>query len=161
MNTSTPSFEKERGVSDVRIEAEVAHYVVSLPSDQLTPDKHLSIYKGLSSAGIPLRLVKLHPGGVSFSVETDRRSAVEETLNRLGYPFQNLGDMVIVAITSANMREMFGVMATLAETLLVNKVDIAQLGDSHDAVLCLVPSSQRDVALAALRKAFLKTEAPA
>lgn len=127
MNTSTPSFEKERGVSDVRIEAEVAHYVVSLPSDQLTPDKHLSIYKELSSAGIALRLVKLHPGGVSFSVEMNKKADVEQTLERLGYPYQNLGDMVIVAITSANMREMFGVMATLAETLLVNKVDIAQL----------------------------------
>ena len=52
------------------------------------------------------------------------------------------------------MREMWGVMAKVAETLLDARVEIHQVGDSHDAVLCMVPKRQVRRAMSCLREAF-------
>lgn len=152
--TQHTSFEKERGVNDVHIDAEVAHIVVSLPRQKLTPDKHLDIYKGLGGAGMALRLVKMHPGGVSFAVERHQFAEAQQIISRLGYTFEATDDLVILAITAVNMREMFGVMAKMAETLLDASVETVQVGDAHDAVLVMVPGAQAETAVAALRKAF-------
>ena len=148
------SFEKVRGVSDVRIEADVAHLVVTLPPERRTPDKHLALYKDLGAEGIALRLVKMHPTGISFSVERENLGKTRAILDALGFEYEPADEMVILAICAVNMREMWGVMATMAETLLENNVEIVQVGDSHDAVLCMVPKSQVDAALTGLRQAF-------
>jgi aspartate kinase len=148
------SFEKVRGVNEVRIEADVAHLVVDLPTEKRTPDKHLDIYREMGGAGYPLRLIKMNPGGVSFSVERHDLPGAIEILRRLGYSFEPADEMVILAVAAVNMREMWGVMAKVAETLLDAKVEIHQVGDSHDAVLCMVPKRQVRVAIRALRKAF-------
>jgi aspartokinase len=148
------SFEKVRGVNEVRIEADVAHLVVQLPDAKRTPDKHLDIYREMAAAGYPLRLIKMHPGGVSFAVERPDLAGATEILTRLGYAFEPADEMVILAIVAVNMREMWGVMAKMAETLLDADVDIYQVGDAHDAVLCMVPKQQVRIALRCLRKAF-------
>ena len=148
------SFEKVRGVYDVRIEADVAHLVVKLPPDKRTPDKHLDIYKGLAERGFPMRLVKMFPGGISFAVERQDLAGVTEILTDLGYQFEPADAMVILALMAVNMREMWGVMAKMAETLLDANVDIVQVGDAHDSVLCMVPKPQVRTALKCLRKAF-------
>jgi aspartokinase len=152
--TKQTSFEKERGVNDVRVEAEVAHIVVVLPANKRTPDKHLDIYKGLGGAGMPLQLVKMNPNGVSFAVERKNFAKAQEIIGSLGYRFEATDDLVILAITAVNMREMFGVMAKMAETLLSAGVETVQVGDAHDAVLCMVSSAQADSAVSALRLAF-------
>jgi aspartate kinase len=153
-STQQTTFEKERGVNDVHIDAEVAHIVVSLPPEKETPDKHLDIYKGLGGTGMALRLVKMHPGGVSFAVDREDFAEAQETIRSLGYDFEAADNMVVLAITAVNMREMFGVMAKMAETLLRAEVETVQVGDAHDAVLCMVPGAQADTAVAALRTAF-------
>lgn len=152
--TQHTSFEKERGVNDVRVDAEVAHIVVNLPPRKQTPDKHLDIYKKLGGAGMALRLVKMHPGGVSFAVERHQFAEAQAIISSLGYDFEAVDDMVILAITAVNMREMFGVMAKMAETLLRAEVDTVQVGDAHDSVLCIVPGTQAKAAVGALRAAF-------
>jgi aspartate kinase len=152
--TKKTSFEKVRGVNEVRIEADVAHLVVQLPPDKRTPDKHLDIYKGLASASYPMRLIKMFPGGISFAVEREHLAGVTDLLKRLGYEFEPADEMVIIVLMAVNMREMWGVMAKMAETLLDNDVDIVQVGDAHDAVLCMVPKRQVRTALKCLRKVF-------
>lgn len=148
------SFEKVRGVNEVRIEADVAHLVVALPPEKRTPDKHLDIYRELGGAGYPLRLIKMHPDGISFSVERHDLPGAMDILTRLGYAFEPADEMVIIAVAAVNMREMWGVMARVAETLLDAKVEIHQVGDSHDAVLCMVPKRQVRLALRSLKSAF-------
>ncbi len=148
------SFERTRGVYDVRIEADVAHLVVKLPPEKRTPDKHLDIYKGLAEAGHPMRLIKMFPGGISFAVERQHLSGAMDLLERLGYRPEPADEMVILALMAVNMREMWGVMAKMAETLLDADVDIVQVGDAHDSVLCMVPKRQVRTALRCLRKAF-------
>lgn len=148
------SFERERGVNDVRLEAEVAYLDITLPTDRRTPDKHLDIYKGLAENAYPMRLVKMHPEGISFAVERRHFKGVMELLTRLGYSFEAADEMVILAITAVNMREMWGVMAKMAETLLDADVEILQVGDAHDAVLCMVPQSEANLAHESLRKVF-------
>lgn len=148
------SFEKERGVTDIHIEADVAHLVVHLPEDKRTPDKHLDIYKGLTDAHYPMRLVKMYPGGISFAVEREHLAGVADMLGQLHYRFESADELVILAIMAVNMREMWGVMAKMAETLLDADVDIVQVGDAHDAVLCMVPKRHVQTALKRLRKAF-------
>lgn len=153
-HTQQTTFEKERGVNDVHVDAEVAHIVVSLPPGKQTPDKHLDIYKGLGGTGMALRLVKMHPGGVSFAVDRHDFAHAQEIIRALGYDFEATDDLVVLAITAVNMREMFGVMAKMAETLLIAEVETVQVGDAHDAVLCMVPGAQAEKALGALRAAF-------
>lgn len=148
------SFEKVRGVNEVRVEADVAHLVVHLPAEKRTPDKHLDIYRELSGAGYPLRLIKMHPDGISFSVERHDLPGATQILTALGYSFDQADEMVILAVAAVNMREMWGVMYKVAETLLDHKVEIHQVGDSHDAVLCMVPKRQVRLAQRALKSAF-------
>lgn len=148
------SFEKVRGVNEVRIEADVAHLVVELPPEKRTPDKHLDIYRELAAAGYPLRLIKMHPDGISFSVERHDLPGAMDILTKLGYSFEPADEMVILAVAAVNMREMWGVMYKVAETLLDNKVEIHQVADSHDAVLCMVPKRQVRQAMRALKSAF-------
>jgi len=147
-------FEKVRGVSDVGIEVECAHLVVDLPPDQRTPARHLRIYKEFGAAAIPLQMIKMHPGGISFAVERERLADVREILTRMGYRYQYTDEMVIISVISVNMREMYGVMAKIAETLLEADTEIAQLGDSHDSVLCIVPKRNAQEAIKRLRKTF-------
>ncbi|HEY3266448.1 MAG TPA: ACT domain-containing protein [Armatimonadota bacterium] len=148
------SFEKERGVTDVRLDADVAHIVVELPEERRTPDQHLDIYKELGKANTPMRLIKMHPGGISFAVERPNLARAEEILTRLGYSWEAADGMVIISIQAINMREMWGVMAKMAETLLDAHVEISQVGDAHDCVLCMVPAAQAGLARATLRNAF-------
>lgn len=152
--TRNTSFEKVRGVSDVRTEADVSYIVVNMPPEERQSARHLHLYRELAEAGIPMRLVKLHPGGVSFAVEDQFLDRARQIINKVGYDHQAAQQMVILSVVAVNMREMYGVMARIAETLLKADVEIAQLGDSHDSVLCMVPKNRERAALKSLRTEF-------
>ncbi|MBC8101845.1 MAG: hypothetical protein H7Z41_04575, partial [Cytophagales bacterium] len=72
-------FEKERGVTEIRILREVAHVTVSLPDHQLGEDR-LKVLQSLAAHTVPVFLVKLLPTGFSFAVRGGSVAAAESAL---------------------------------------------------------------------------------
>lgn len=145
----TISFERERGVTEVRVSGGMAHLIVHDPDRQ-----HLTLLKGLADAAVPIRLVKFHPSGVSFvtrQAHLDRAGAV---LGGQGLRFTAQSDLSVVSTIAGAMRDLSGVIAQIFEALIEADVRVYQTGDAYNAVHCLVDTSVSERAAESLRQRF-------
>ena len=149
MSERTISFERERGVTEVRVTNGMAHLVVHDPDRQ-----HLTLLKGLADASVPIRLVKFRPSGISFAVRQASLDSALGVLQAHGLHYEAKGDMAVVSTIAGAMRDLSGVIAQIYEALISAGVVVYQTGDAYNAVHCLVDSAVADQAVDALRSRF-------
>lgn len=149
MSERTISFERERGVTEVRVTGGMAHLVVYDPDRQ-----HLTLLKGLADAAVPIRLVKFRPAGVSFAVRQESLASAVAVLQAHGLHYDAQNDMAIVSTIAGAMRDLSGIIAQIFEALIGADVLVHQTGDAYNAVHCLVDGAVADKAAAALRARF-------
>jgi aspartokinase len=131
------SFEREPGVTSIRVENHMA----------------------LVSVRFPINQVKLLPEGLCFVISENHASACKKLLNDEKGEVSVFGDMALISTLAGAMRDLSGVIARICEALLSASIPNRQVGDAYDAVLCLVPSADAERAVAALREQFgLATE---
>jgi aspartokinase len=149
----TVHFEKERGVTEVRVDPPVTHASVYLPAERLATER-LSLLRSLAAAGIPIFLVKLLPDGISFAVRADSAAACEALLSERDVRHDLLRDLVPLSIVAGAMRDLSGVMAAIYDALNGAGVRVEQTGDAYNAVLCLVERASAARAADALEQRF-------
>jgi aspartokinase len=152
-------FEKERGVTEVRILRGLAHVTVRFPEP--ASQGRLALLQALAEASISIFLVKLHPGAISFAVRQDVVDPCERLLRERDADFSMLRDLGLLTTVAGAMRDLSGVMARMYGAMLAAGIGLRQTGDAHNAVLCLVPGEETDRAADALRQAFALSETTA
>ena len=152
------SFEREPGVTSIRVENNMA--LVSVRFPDAIPQSRLRLLEILAQARVPINQVKLLPEGLCFVISENHASACKKLLNAEKGEVSVFGDMALISTLAGAMRDLSGVIARICEALLSASIPNRQVGDAYDAVLCLVPSVDAERAVAALREQFgLATEA--
>lgn len=146
-------FERERGVTEIRILQGVAHITVTLAEKDLGSGR-LKVLQGLAASNVPVFLVKLLPNGLSFAIRGENVDACSRALEQTGSAFNLNPDLAVVTTIAGAMRDLSGIMAAIYETLNDAGIRVQQTGDAYNAVLCLVSGSFAEKAAQVLRKRF-------
>lgn len=146
------TFEREPGVTNIRVESEVALVVVRC-ADEI-PQRRLHILAALADAKVPVNQVKLQHEGLSFVIGENHASACETLLKSEKNDVSVTSGMALISIVAGAMRDLSGVIAQICEALLRAGIQNRQVGDAYDAVLVLVPAVDAPRASDALRKQF-------
>ncbi|MBC7809322.1 MAG: hypothetical protein H7145_24575 [Akkermansiaceae bacterium] len=148
------SFERERGITEVRFQGGLAHVEVRLPGRDVEAER-LVLLQAVAEAGLPVLLIKLHPGSVSFALPD---AAIAERAERLllgrGYIYAMERDLALISICAGAMRDLSGVMAGLYDTMDKAGIRVAQTGDSHDALFALISGTNAEHSARLLRQTF-------
>jgi len=148
------SFERERGVYQILVTRGVAHFVVEVGADDERTGRLARVFRALADASIPIFLIKLHHSAVSFAVEGARVPDVERCLRDLGLASASRRDLALLSIIASSMRDLTGVMVSIADALQEASTRLFGVGDSHNSVQCLIEGARVEPALAQLRLAF-------
>lgn len=148
------NFERERGVTEVRVLSGIAHADVRLPGYDIEAER-LALLQAVAEAGIPVFLIKLHPGAISFAMQDATiTAAIEKLLGERGYIHSIERDLALLSIVAGAMRDLSGVMAGLYDAMGTANIRVAQTGDAYDAVFALVPGIDAARGATALCKLF-------
>lgn len=148
------SFERERGITEVRVQPGLAHVEVRLPARDSEAER-LVLLQAVAEAGLPVLLIKLHPGSVSFALpDATIAERAERLLVERGYAYAMEKDLALISICAGAMRDLSGVMADLYDTMDKAGIRVAQTGDSHDALFALVAGNSAEKGATLLRQAF-------
>jgi aspartokinase len=152
------SFERERGVYQVLAQGDLAHAVVSVGSDEggdpSRADRILQVLRAVADQSVPIFLIKLHRGAVTFALGSSEVPRLEECLGRQGYQFKVRHDLVLLTILASSMRDLTGVMVQIADALQQAGARLFGVGDSHNSVQCLIDGEHVDAAIAQLTEVF-------
>lgn len=148
----TGSFEREPGVTAIRVEHHMA--LVSVRFSEDTTQNRLRLLQVLAEARVPVNQVKLLPEGLCFVISENHASMCRSLLSQEKGEVSVLEDMALINTIAGAMRDLSGVIAQICEALLGAGIPNRQVGDAYDAVLCLVPSDDAPRAVAALREQF-------
>ncbi len=152
------SFERERGITEVRLQPGLAHVEVRLPGADIEAER-LTLLQAVAEAGLPVLLIKLHPDSVSFALPDEAIAArAEKLLLDRGYTYAMERDLALIAICAGAMRDLSGVMAGLYDTMDKAGIRVAQTGDSHDALFALISGTNPEQSASLLRQTFGLTE---
>jgi aspartate kinase len=148
------SFERERGITEVRIQEGLAHVEVRLPGRDIEAER-LTLLQAVAEAGLPVLLIKLHPDSVSFALpDATLAGRAEKLLVNRGYTYALEGDLALISICAGAMRDLSGVMAGLYDTMDKAGIRVAQTGDSHDALFALISGTNAGHSATLLRQTF-------
>lgn len=147
-------IEQERGVTDVRVHVGLAHVRVRTGAGEQAQRNQLQVLDSIAQQGINISLIKLHHQWTTFVINQADVPAVTQILQAIGMEYKILPDLALVTTVAANMRELSGVMASIAEALWAVGAHIIETGDSHNTVQCLIPEQNAFSAAQALRQKF-------
>lgn len=148
------TFERERGVYDLRITPDVAHIVVKVGRDDGRTDRVERVFHTLAEENVPLFLIKLHHSAVSFAVAGKQVAHVEKCMRGVAFDCLVRPNLVLISIVASSMRDLTGVMVRIADALQEAGARLYGTGDSHNSVQCLIDGSRADAAVEQLRLAF-------
>jgi aspartokinase len=146
-------FERERGVTEIRILRNVAHVIVPLAETDIGSGR-LRVLQSLAASSVPVFLVKLLPTGLSFAIRGDNLETCKQAMEKTEASFTLVPDLSVITTIAGAMRDLSGIMAVIYETLNDAGVRVQQTGDAYNAVLCLVEGALSDTAAQALRQRF-------
>ncbi len=154
------SFERERGITEVRVQTGLAHVETRLPG--VDPEaERLVLLQTVAEAGMPILLIKLHRSTVSFALpDAAIADGAEELLRERGYVYTMERDLALISIRAGAMRDLSGVMAGLYDTMDEAGIRVAQTGDAHDALFALISGADAARGAALLRRTFGLSEEP-
>lgn len=152
------SFERERGITEVRVQGGLSHVEVRLPGFDEEAER-LVLLQAVAEAGLPVLLIKLHPGSVSFALpDAAIAERGEKLLMERGYTYAMERELALISICAGAMRDLSGVMAGLYDTMDKADIRVAQTGDSHDALFALISGANAEHGATLLRQTFGVTE---
>ena len=110
--------------------------------------------QALASENISIDLLKIGAGMISFIIEEGTLATTTQVIEPLGYTMTAIPGRALLSVMAANMREMVGVMVTIADALQKAGAVIEQTGDAHDRVMVLIDGAKTEAAIAQLQIAF-------
>lgn len=150
------SFERERGVTEIRVTSGIAYVFAHLTKGEYDDlaSQRLRVLEILRDSAISIFLIKLQRHGISFGIRAEQVEQVEQLLRAHEYSITIHPNRVLVSVFAQNMREMYGVMATIAEAFYQAGAPIEQVCDAHNRLMCLIKAEHARPAVERLRKAF-------
>jgi aspartate kinase len=148
------SFERERGVYDVRVTSQLAHVVVSVGSEDDRIERMQRVFRTLADQDIPIFLIKLHRSAVTFAVNEDLVPRLEQCLKDVAIGCRSRRNLALITVIASSMRDLTGVMVSIADSLQASKAKLFGTGDSHNSVQCLIDGDHVDASLKQLRSTF-------
>ena len=148
------SFERERGVSAIKVSREATYMLVRVLDPSHLPAQRQRILHLLREAEIPIFLIKLQRNGLSFGVDSELAARACAMLEANGFRVAVKPSRVMVSIFAQNMRELHGVIARIAEVLYEAGVAIEQLSDAHNRITCLIEAERAPLVVERLCEAF-------
>ncbi len=136
-------FEKRRGVSRIEVRRGFAQCHVSQIEQNLM-SRRLEALRAVAEAGVSIDFLKLTPSGMSFLVPEDKSSAVEDALRATNLHFSVRKGRSIVLVHAVNMRDEEGLIANIVQLAIGCGTTIDHIGDMHDRMLMVVPTSDAD-----------------
>lgn len=148
------SFERERGVYDIRVATGLAHAEVQVGEDAERVKNIGSVFRALAEEAIPIFLIHLHARSVSFAIEESMLSKAQACLSRLSFDTSIRHNLARVDVVASSMRDLTGVMVQIAEALQEAGARLYGVGDSHNSVQCLIDGTRVEAAAAQLKRTF-------
>jgi aspartate kinase len=148
------SFERERGVYKVLVTRDVAHAVVKVGDDEQRVERMMRVFRTLADESIPLFLIKLHRSAVTFAVDGMFVPRLETCIERAGFGIRTRRDLALLSVVASSMRDLTGVMVTIADSLQEAGARLYATGDSHNSVQCLIQGERVEGALGQLKLVF-------
>ncbi len=152
--TRPVSFERERGVYDIRATRGLAHTVARFDEAADRSQCIRQVFHALAGGGVPIFLIKLHSRAVTFAVEESRVPDVEQCLSPLSLTCKVRPDLAQISIVASSMRDLTGIMVDIADSIQAAGARLYGVGDSHNSVQCLIDGPNTDDAVRELREAF-------
>src|SRR5258708_15284952 len=150
----TISFERERGVYDVRVTSGLAHVVAGVGTDDDRIHRMQRVFQALAKHEIPIFLIKLHRSAVTFAVNEDLVSSVEQSLQGVALACRARKNLALITVIASSMRDLTGVMVSIADSLQSSKTKLFGSGDSHNSVQCLIDGDHVDASVKQLYETF-------
>lgn len=148
------SFEQERGVTAISVQRGLAQVRVEFGSDNLTNAGILEALGSLAAANVSVDMLKLSDRCLSFIVDESVAVSAEQALSVFSHEVSIVPHRALIGIIAANMRELVGVMTTIAEALATAGAEMEQVGDAHDRVMALIDAERVPGAIVSLQRAF-------
>jgi aspartokinase len=111
-----PSFEREPGVTAIRVEDQMA--LVSVRFPDTIPESRLRLLELLAQARVPINQVKLLPEGLCFVISENYATACRKLLDSEKGEITLLENMALISTIAGAMRDLSGVIARICEALL-------------------------------------------
>ncbi len=145
-------FERERGVYAIRSEADLAHLVVQ--TGDSPGASALSVFRSMAEAEVPIFLIKLHRTAVTFGLYTQNLPRARAAIAAAGLDCKVRENLALVTVVANNMRDLTGVLVSIADALAEAGARVHAIGDSHNSVQCLIDQKFASAAVACLNGAF-------
>ena len=147
-------FERERGVYRVAVTQGLAHVVVKVGADLDRTDRLLRVFHTLAGESIPIFLIKLHRMAVTFAMEESQIPHVERCMSANGFECRVRPDLALISVIASSMRDLTGIMVSIADSLQTAGARLYGVGDSHNSVQCLIDGAHLNEAIAQLKTTF-------
>ncbi len=147
-------IEQERGVTGVTVTPLFAHIRVKNSSDINRVARQVEALEIVADQDIIISFTKIHDEWITFAIPQHQASLCAKVLTEAGYNVNVSENLSLVTTTAGNMRETWGVMSQIADTLIANHIHTVEVGDSYATVRCLIPQDQAELAGQVLRKHF-------
>lgn len=147
-------FEKDRVVSEIECRRSYACIKSRLREGRKEVGE---ILKVLAEADIHFIIPKIHQDTLNFVLPQEEASKALEKLREIGYNPQMLAGCSLVTVYAPDMRNLFGIMVQILETMLRQGAEVLQVGDSYDSVSCLIREEKLKEIVLALGEVFPNT----
>jgi aspartokinase len=141
-SASKVSFERGRGVSGLTVIRDVAHLDIQTGGEADRSDRILQVFRSLANVNVPVFLIKLHRTHLTMALAGTDLQRAHDVLATTGLDVTARRDLALVAIRAASMRDLHGVIITIADALFEAGAQILEVGDSHDSVQCLLEADK-------------------
>jgi aspartokinase len=148
------SFERRRGVTDVRLREGVAHLQVTGLARETLMAERLTGLDSVRRAEVKLDFLKLTTDGFTFVVASEDADRAAAALRADGFAVEVANGRSVISVHCVNIRDEAGIVAQIAEATTASGAHIEQVGDSHDCILLVAEHDAAHRAADALRAAF-------
>jgi len=146
-----------RYVTGVASGPPVFQFLAARPETEAPRDFFARIFEAVAGAGISMDMFSVFHSGAVFTAAVEDAGMVRNILLASRVQSTETGPCSKVSIIGAGMHGMKGVMARFATALRDSGIDMLQTVDSHATISALVPTEDRDAALAALHREFVES----
>jgi len=143
----------DRVATGVTYQTGIAQLAVK-PLQRETAWSSYDVFKAMADIPVSVDFINIHPDQVLFTVNEEIADKASNKLRDLGYSVNIRCNCAKVSVVGGGMREVPGVMASVAEALTVNDIPILQTVDSHTSISVLIDKSQVETAVRSLHEKF-------
>ncbi len=118
------------------------------------PDWTYQMFNELGARGVSVDLINVFPDSAYFCVFTADRSAAEEALRDLEFPFDVYLDRAKVSIVGSAIQGLPGVVGRVMQALAKRHITVLQSADSHATITLLIAKKDMAEAVRALHQQF-------